>query len=157
MQREAQPQETITMAESLDARSASTYMRILPETECYQLLAVATVGRVGFVSPTGVQILPIDYRLGADHRLFLNTSPDGSVAQLARAAAPVAFEVDYHADDFGLAWSVLINGTLRFLDAEATAAYAELRLRPVPWPGLVDAVTLQFVPECISGRGLHRP
>ena len=50
-----------------------------------------------------------------------------------------------------------MNGTLSFLDAEATAAYEELRLKPVPWPGLASTVTIQFVPETISGRGLHRP
>jgi nitroimidazol reductase NimA-like FMN-containing flavoprotein (pyridoxamine 5'-phosphate oxidase superfamily) len=144
------------MSGSLGEKSPSSFMRVLPESECYQLLAVAMVGRVGFVSSTGVQILPIDYRLGADHRLFMNTSPDGIVAELAKVAAPVAFEVDYHAADFGLAWSVLMNGTLRFLDAGATAAYANLRLPPVPWPGLDDTVTLQLIPERISGRGLRR-
>ena len=141
---------------SLDEKSGSSFMRVLPESECYSLLAVAIVGRVGFVSPAGVQILPIDYRLGTDHRLFMNTSPDGQIAQLAQAAAPVAFEVDYHGADFVLAWSVLMNGTLRFLDAEAAEAYANLRLPPVPWPGFADAVTLQFIPETVSGRGLHR-
>ena len=79
------------------------------------------------------------------------------MAKLAETGDPVAFEVDYHASDFGIAWSVLMNGTLSFLDAEASAAYAELRLQPVPWPGLASTVTVQFVPETISGRGLHRP
>jgi len=31
--------------------------------------------------------------------------------------------VDYHADDFQIAWSVLMNGTISRLDAAATAAY----------------------------------
>jgi nitroimidazol reductase NimA-like FMN-containing flavoprotein (pyridoxamine 5'-phosphate oxidase superfamily) len=117
---------------------------------------VATVGRIGFLSPTGVQILPVDYRLGADHRLFMKTSPDGTVAQLAQIDAPVAFEVDYHASDFGIAWSVLMNGTLRLLDSAASAAYAELQRPPVPWPGLANTVPIQFIPQTISGRGLHR-
>ena len=107
--------------------------------------------------PAGVQILPVDFRLGAGHRLFVKTSPHGTLAELAEIGDSVAFEVDHHASDFRIAWSVLMNGTLSFLDAEASAAYDELRLQPVPWPGLASTVTIQFVPETISGRGLHRP
>jgi nitroimidazol reductase NimA-like FMN-containing flavoprotein (pyridoxamine 5'-phosphate oxidase superfamily) len=133
--------------------STASYMRTIPEAECHELLAVATVGRIGFVSSAGVQILPMGFRLGRGRRLFVRTSPDGTVARLVQDEAPVAFEVDDHASDFGIAWSVLMNGTLRLLDAEAT----ELRRQPVPWPGLASTVTIQFVPETISGRGLHRP
>ena len=145
------------MPNALDGPTASSYLRILPESECYELLAVATVGRIGFMSSAGVQIFPVDFRLGRGHRLFLKTAPHGTVAELAEIGDSVAFEVDHHASDFGIAWSVLMNGTLSFLDAEASAAYAELRLQPVPWPGLASTVTVQFVPETISGRGLHRP
>ena len=41
------------MPNALDGPTASSYLRILPESECYELLAVATVGRIGFVSPDG--------------------------------------------------------------------------------------------------------
>jgi uncharacterized protein len=140
-----------------DGPPASAYLRTLPESECYELLAVAIVGRIGFVSPDGVQIIPVNFRLGPGHQLFMKTSPAGTVAKLAQVDASVAFEVDHHASDFGIAWSVLMNGTLSLLDADATAAYAELRLPPVPWPGLASTVTVQFVPQTISGRGLHRP
>ena len=139
-----------------DGPPAPSYLRTLPESECYELLAVATVGRIGFLSPIGVQILPVDYRLGAHHRLFMKTSPDGTVAQLAQIDAPVAFEVDYHASDFGTAWSVLMNGTLSLLDSAASAAYAQLRRPPVPWPGVASTLPIQFIPQTISGRGLHR-
>jgi len=140
-----------------DRPSDSSYSKKLSRFECYELLAVATVGRIGFVSPAGVQILPVDYRLGTGHRLFVKTNPHGTLAELAEIDAPVAFEVDHHGSDFRIAWSVLMNGTLSFLDAEATAAYEELRLKPVPWPGPASTLTIQFVPETISGRGLHRP
>jgi len=133
-----------------------SYMRTLPASECYELLAVATVGRIGFVSAAGVQILPVGFRLGDGHRLFMRTSPQGTLARLAGTDASVGFEVDYHAGDFGVAWSVLMNGTLSHLDAAATEAYAKLRLKPVPWPGLASSVIIQFVPETISGRGLLR-
>jgi nitroimidazol reductase NimA-like FMN-containing flavoprotein (pyridoxamine 5'-phosphate oxidase superfamily) len=141
----------------LDRPPTSANVRALPESECYDLLAVAVVGRIGFVSADGVQIIPVNFRLGPGHRIFLKTSPGGTVAKLARVEASVAFEVDHHSAGSGVAWSVLMNGTLSFLDDEASAAYAELRMPPSPWPGLTDTVSLQFVPRTISGRGLHRP
>ena len=145
------------MKRALDGPTASSNLRILPESESYDLLAVATVGRIGFMSTAGVQIFPVDFRLGRGHRLFLKTAPHGTVAELAETGDSVAFEVDHHASDFGIAWSVLMNGTLSSLDADASSAYAELRLKPVPWPGLTNPVTIQFIPETISGRRLHRP
>jgi nitroimidazol reductase NimA-like FMN-containing flavoprotein (pyridoxamine 5'-phosphate oxidase superfamily) len=136
--------------------SADSYVRTLPEAECFELLAVGTVGRIGFVSPTGLQILPVNYRLGADHRLFFKTAPRGALAQLAEREAQVAFEVDYHAADFRIAWSVLMNGTINRLDAAATAAYANLRLPPIPWPGPASSLLVYFAPRTVSGRSLLR-
>ena len=131
-------------------------MRVLSESECYELLAVATVGRIGFASSTGIQILPVNYRLGAGHRLFVQTSRHGTIGQLAEGNALTAFEVDYHANDFTIAWSVLMNGRLGFLDLAARAAYGELRRPPVPWPNLVSPIPVQFIPQTISGRHLFR-
>jgi len=147
----------MTTPDELNESPAPAYMKTLPESKCYELLAAAIVGRIGFDSPDGVQILPVDFRLGDGHRLFIRTSPQGTVARLARTEASVAFEVDYHAGNFGIAWSVLMNGTLSLLDSAATEAYARLRLKPDPWPGLASSVVIQFVPKTISGRGLHRP
>jgi nitroimidazol reductase NimA-like FMN-containing flavoprotein (pyridoxamine 5'-phosphate oxidase superfamily) len=128
----------------------------LPTDECFGLLAVATVGRVGFVSPAGVQIIPVNYRLGQGHRLFLRVVPRGVLAQLAELDSRVAFEVDYHADDFRLAWSVLMQGRIRLLDHAAVMAYEVLRRPPVPWPGSEGSLPIQFVPATVSGRSLQR-
>ena len=139
-----------------ESPQAVSHLRTLPESECFELLAVANVGRVGFQSPSGVQIIPLNYRLGAGPQLFMKTAPGSAVAQLAEIDAPVAFEVDYHADDFQIAWSVLMNGTISRLDAAATAAYEELRRPPVPWAGSASSVPVRFLPRTVSGRGLHR-
>ncbi|HEX3199449.1 MAG TPA: pyridoxamine 5'-phosphate oxidase family protein [Propionibacteriaceae bacterium] len=144
------------MTDSPQKPPTDSYLSILPEAECFELLAVATVGRIGFVSPAGIQIIPVNYRLGPGHRLFLKTAPTGALAQLAETEAQVAFEVDYHAADFRIAWSVLMNGTISRPDAAATAAYADLRLPPVPWPGAASSLLLCFAPQTVSGRGLLR-
>ena len=136
-----------------DARSN---LLALSEAECFELLAAATVGRVGFVSPSGLQILPVNYRLGAGHRVFVRISPNGALAQLAELGSRVAFEVDYHTDDFRIAWSVLMQGAISLLDDEARAAYVGLHRPPVPWPGRASSLPVQFVPDAISGRSLQR-
>jgi hypothetical protein len=41
-----------------DSPDTASYIRTLPEAECFELLAAAIVGRVGFVSPAGLQIIP---------------------------------------------------------------------------------------------------
>ena len=48
-----------------DSPETMSHLRTLPESECFELLAVANLGRVGFQSPSGVQIIPLNYRLGA--------------------------------------------------------------------------------------------
>lgn len=145
------------MTDPLQKPPTDSYMKTMREAECFELLAVGTVGRIGFVSPAGLQIIPVNYRLGAGHRLFLKTVPHGELAQLAEADAQVAFEVDYHAADFQIAWSVLMNGTISArLDAAATASYADLRMQPVPWPGSASSLLVYFVPRTVSGRSLFR-
>ena len=144
------------MAGKPDSPDTVSYIRTLPAVECFELLAVADVGRVGFVSPTGLQIIPMNYRLGADHQLFMKTAPGSALAELAEMDAEVVFEVDYHADDFRIAWSVLMNGTISRLDGAATAAYQDLRSPVVPWPGPGSSLPVRFVPRTVSGRGLHR-
>jgi uncharacterized protein len=134
-----------------DTRSSLT---TLSEGHCYDLLAAATVGRVGFVSPEGLQIIPVNFRLGTGPRIFMRVVPNGVVAQLANLRSHAAFEVDFHANDFRIAWSVLMQGTVTLLDAAARAAYADLHLPPVPWPGGTRSLSVQFIPRSISGRGL---
>jgi uncharacterized protein len=139
-----------------DSPEKVSYIRTLPEAECFELLAVAVVGRVGFVSPAGLQIIPMNYRLGAGHQLFMKTAPHSALSRLAEIDASVAFEVDYHADDFQIAWSVLMNGSISRLDAAATAAYEQLRRPPVPWAGSGSFLAVRFLPRTVSGRSLHR-
>jgi nitroimidazol reductase NimA-like FMN-containing flavoprotein (pyridoxamine 5'-phosphate oxidase superfamily) len=75
-----------------DSPDTASYISTLPEAKCFELLAVAIVGRVGFVSPTGLQIIPMNYRLGADHQLFMKTAPGSALAQLAEIDTELVFE-----------------------------------------------------------------
>jgi nitroimidazol reductase NimA-like FMN-containing flavoprotein (pyridoxamine 5'-phosphate oxidase superfamily) len=133
-----------------------TAVRELSDAECLDRLAAAPVGRVAFVTPRGLQIIPVNYRL-AGSVLMLSTTPGGSLAQLGDMGGPVTFEVDYHGEDFAVAWSVLMQGSLRNLDRAGRQRLAELQPPLRPWPGEAATSHLEFVPRHFSGRVLeHR-
>ncbi|MGI3779519.1 MAG: hypothetical protein ACRYG2_01970 [Janthinobacterium lividum] len=71
----------------------------LSQKQCLGLLSAAAIGRVGFVSPEGVEIIPVGYRLGTGPRLFIKTQPWGIIGQLAERGGPCSFEVDYHSSN----------------------------------------------------------
>jgi len=132
-------------------------IRLLSQQQCLELLGAATVGRVGFVSNEGVEIIPVGCRLGIGPRLFMATQPWGILGQLAERGARCSVEVDEHGDTPGTGWSVLMRGTLSRLDGAGTAAYGELDRTLDAWPGYADAQPVQFVASSYSGRSVVRP
>lgn len=127
----------------------------LSQQQCLDLLTAAAVGRLGFVSSAGVEIIPVGYRLGLGPRLFVVTQVWGIVGQLAETGARCSFEVDHHGDNYRGGWSVLMRGTLSRLDREGREAYAQLDRSVDSWPGYANARPVQFVPLSYSGRSVH--
>lgn len=123
----------------------------LSEVQCRELLAVATVARVGFVSPAGLQIIPLSCRY-SDDVLYLRTRPGSQLDQLAEAGSTVAFEVDYHGADFVLAWSVLMQGHLEQLDGASRHLMDNLPVSVQTWPGDGCTRGLRFVARTYTGR-----
>jgi uncharacterized protein len=142
-------------AEAGGPRSSDSVVYTLSAEECYELLAVAAVGRIGFESPAGIEIIPVNYR-NVGNRVLFRTAPGSRLAQLADVDRHVAFEVDYHASDFVIAWSVLMHGEVSTLDAEGEVLLSNLRHPLLAWPGAEHTLALQFVPHDISGRSLMR-
>jgi uncharacterized protein len=132
-------------------------IRPLSVQECLALLEAAAVGRVGFVSNEGVEIIPVGYRVGAGPRLFVMTQAWGIIGQLAECGARCSFEVDHHGSTSRSGWSVLMRGTLSRLDRSGTAAYGDLTRSLDPWPAYPDARPVQFLPHSYSGRSVQHP
>lgn len=131
-------------------------IRRLSQEQCWSLLGAAAIGRLGFVTTDGVQIIPVGYRRGSEGRLFIGTQSYGIVGQLAEAGTRVAFEVDYHGTTSREGWSVLAHGVLSRLDREGAAAYAQLDLAVDPWPGYRNARPVQLMVERMTGRSVQR-
>lgn len=123
----------------------------LSAQECAEMLTTTTVGRIGFASANGQQILPVNF-VFRDGSVLFRTTPHGVAAALLAGADDVAFEVDYHDDLYQLGWSVLLVGrTERVTDPE-TVAELSTRRRPNPWAAGERPAFVRLVPHVISGR-----
>lgn len=100
-----------------------------PGEECRLLLRGHSIGRVGWVSATGLQVLPVTY-VSDDDRIYFRTDPGSVLGELA-GPVQVAFEVDDIDVATATGWSVLVTGEAVAYDGDPDA----IRL-PEPWaPG----------------------
>src|SRR5687768_16593198 len=103
----------------------------LTAEECLGLLASRTVGRIGFVSPSGPLIFPVNYSLSGDAIVF-RTLPYGVIANSAHEAE-VAFEVDDLDEAMKAGWSVLATGRSRRIEEPDEVQVIRRELDPAPW------------------------
>ena len=116
--------------------------------ECRRLLRDATVGRVCWVSPAGLQVLPVNY--GLDGELIVFACAEGT--QLAGLTEPTdaVVQVDDLDPLTATGWSVLVRGT--------TLAYPGTRPDAVPraWAPGGRSVLVALQPHQFSGRSVSR-
>lgn len=131
-------------------------IRPLTTASCLQLLHAEALGRIGFVSQEGVEIIPVGYRAGEGSRLFISSRPWGIVGQLAETDARCSFEVDHHSHTEMAGWSVLMHGVLSRLDRAGLQAYERLDHSLQAWPAYPHTRPVQFVPHRMTGRSVLR-
>ena len=108
------------------------------------------VGRVAWLAPDGLQILPVTY-VFSDGRIVFRTSPDSVLSDLS-TLSDVVFEVDEIDQRNHRGWSVVARG-----QAQAVAEPQELdRLLTdaglVPWAPGNRNLLLQITPVKVTGR-----
>jgi len=130
--------------------------RYLTVAECVDRLFGASVGRVAFNTPLGLQVLPVSIRASGTS-LMLDTTPHSSLSQLAEMGGEVTLEVDETLADSGQAWSVLMRGPIVKLDAQGRQRREAMSHQVEAWPGVACAEALEFTPRSYTGRLLqHR-
>jgi uncharacterized protein len=120
----------------------------LTKSECFDLLARASVGRLAVVDDHGPIVLPVNYVL--DRHLVVFRTDEGTKLDAADHRK-VAFEVDGTDADTRTGWSVLVRGEA----AEVTdpAELARLRELPLePWAPGRKARYVRILPAVLSGR-----
>jgi transcriptional regulator with XRE-family HTH domain len=120
--------------------------------ECHRLLAPGGLGRIAFVTCSGLMVLPVNYLL-VTATIVIRTGTGSLIA--AHGDDAVSFETDHLDETMLCGWSVLVRG-----QAHRVLQPAELRhlregydLRP--WPAGEHDMYVRIVPARISGRRIR--
>jgi hypothetical protein len=124
-------------------------LRELAPDECRELLDSKAVGRVAFGTPQGPMVLPVNYVV-ADDRVVFRTAPHNVIA-MNISDQPAAFEVDDVDDYTQSGWSVLAQGTARFLDPVDDVPDD---VRPDTWPEGTRSLFVSVPLTTLTGRRL---
>ena len=126
---------------------------MLDRQQCLDLLATATLGRVGVTSGALPTVLPVNFLLHGERILI--RSGAGTKLDAALRNAVVAFE----ADDFDpvdhSGWSVVVTGVARAItDPEELVSVEALPL--ARWAPAGDEHVVSISTDMVSGRRLDR-
>jgi len=125
----------------------------LDERECWRLMRIARIGRLGFTENALPVILPAHFVV-RDAEVVLASLPDGKVASADRSAV-VAFEVDGYDPATREGWCVSTFGRSRLItDPLEIKALDELDF--APWSGNPDRRYIAIEPSNLRGRALTR-
>ena len=122
----------------------------LPATECLSLLASHTIGRVGWNTTEGPQILPVSYVLRGGSIIF-RTAAYGALSEL-RNVRQVAFEVDEFDVTTRTGWSVLVRGWAKAATNPDELTGMWERQDPIPWATGARTLFITVSTDQLSGR-----
>ncbi|HZU73502.1 MAG TPA: pyridoxamine 5'-phosphate oxidase family protein [Acidimicrobiales bacterium] len=130
-------------------------LELLEESECRELLARGSIGRVGVSIGALPAIFPVNYVVADDAVVF--RTGQGTKLEAATDHAVVAFEVDDFDRLHHCGWSVLVMGTANLVTNPAEEAV--LRRLPLrPWAGGRRWAFVRVPIVFISGRRIvHGP
>jgi nitroimidazol reductase NimA-like FMN-containing flavoprotein (pyridoxamine 5'-phosphate oxidase superfamily) len=126
----------------------------LTRSECFDLLAGESLGRLAFVDARGPIVLPVNFVL--DRHMVIIRTDEGAKLDMAGRGGRVAFEVDRADAATRTGWSVLIRGEA----IEVTDPYELARLRELPLQTLAPGAKGHYVrilPATLSGRRIAAP
>jgi uncharacterized protein len=129
-------------------------IEVLDESECLDLLARSSIGRVAVTIGAVPAVFPVNFRL-MDHSIVFRTG-SGTKLDAAVRRAVVAFEVDQVDPMYHEGWSVLVVGMADEL-TDPDLIERVMRLPLEPWaPGDRPSV-VQIRLDFVSGRRIdHR-
>lgn len=120
---------------------------ILPESECWDLLAGMTLGRLVTSVDGQPEIFPVNYAV--QRRSILFRTAEGTKLVSTAINHDVLFEVDDHNATEG--WSVIVRGTAHSLHTEEEIEDAD-RAQVVPWTTSEKPHYVRVLPRQVTGR-----
>lgn len=123
----------------------------LTDEQCWERLGAQELGRI--VTHVGgvIDIFPVNYVVDG-HELVFRTAEGSKLFELT-VNDDVLFEVDDHTETD--AWSVVIRGTARRLEADDEVQHADT-LPLTPWIPTLKHNYVRIAPGEISGRAFRR-
>jgi nitroimidazol reductase NimA-like FMN-containing flavoprotein (pyridoxamine 5'-phosphate oxidase superfamily) len=120
---------------------------ILPEHECWDLLAGATLGRLVTSGDGQSEIFPVNYAV--QRRTILFRTAEGTKLVSTAINNRVLFEADDH--NVAEGWSVIVKGYARLLRTNEQIEDAE-RAQVLPWTRSEKTHYVRVIPEIVTGR-----
>jgi len=127
-------------------------LEILDREECLRLLALTTLGRVGFTSGALPTVLPVNFHLDRE-RILVHTARGGRL-DAALKNAVVAFEADEFDPVDHSGWSVAVTGVASELNG-ATEHHSALEEDVAHWAPVGDGAVVAISTEMMSGRRIR--
>src|SRR6516165_9852634 len=120
---------------------------ILPEHECWDLMAGVALGRLVTSADGQPEIFPVNFVV--QHRTVLFRTAEGTKLVSTAINNRVLFEADDHNAVEG--WSVILKGTARMLRTNEELKEAE-RAQLLPWTATLKQHYVRIQPISITGR-----
>jgi len=120
---------------------------ILPEHECWDLLAGVSLGRLVTSVDGQPEIFPVNYVV--QHRTILFRTAEGTKLVSTAINHRVLFEADDH--NVAEGWSVIVKGTARSLRTSEEIDDAE-RAQLLSWTSSEKSHYLRVIPDVVTGR-----
>jgi nitroimidazol reductase NimA-like FMN-containing flavoprotein (pyridoxamine 5'-phosphate oxidase superfamily) len=117
-------------------------VRELSGRECEVLLRSGVAGRVALATPTGPQIVPVNYTV-VDDAIIIRTSPYSLLASHGRDSM-FAFEIDAFDRDHERGWSVQARGRVQIITDRAALDRIREVAEPQPWATGVRSLYLRL-------------
>lgn len=142
-------------AQAAGPAAAGTAPGRLSEPECWELIGPDGIGRIGFSSPYGPLILPVNFKV-LNQTIVFRTDEHGPLGEdlrtgIADAEYKVAFEIDAYDMAARAGWSVLIQGNAHHVDSAAELETVR-QTGVTPWAPGQRELYLRIIPIRVTGR-----
>lgn len=129
-----------------------TWLEHLPKRECFELLSVSAVGRIGVLVDSAPEIYPVNFVVD-DHTIVFKTNAGSKLRGLVRSPT-VCFEADGFNHDEQVGWSVLVKGRAEEVRGpEETSRVEQLPLRI--WTTGEKVHWIRIRPGDVTGRRIR--
>lgn len=122
---------------------------VLESDDCWRLLGEANIGRLSVIVNNHPDIFPVNFAVD-NHTVVFRTGP-GTKQWAMEDDAVVAIEADSVSAEFGIAWSVVVKGTVEDAGSEGPRL-DEIRRALFPWQGVGQDHLFRIVPASVTGR-----